>query len=155
MKTLSKTLRFVVLAVIVTVVVVGCCNIPFPTVPGVISYIVNIGSQRRTRSDDGYVNWKSRKQFDDALKQLCAHGGTYCIAVKFDHTVIDPYHPEGSKDCTRCSWNNIRTVKITKFKAADKTAAGPSAANDPNVMHFVQSPYPGDITKVVDSLQLQ
>ena len=40
---------------------------------------------------------------------------------------------------------NIRTVKVTKSKAADNIAAGESAVNDPNVMYRVQSPDPGDI----------
>ena len=31
----------------------------------------------------------------------------------------------------------IRTVKVTKSKAADSVAAGESAANDPNVMHKI------------------
>jgi hypothetical protein len=155
MKRLSKISRFVVLGVIVTVVVVSCCNFPFPIVPGTTSYAyVEIGPQLPTKSDGPYVYWKSQQKFDEALKQACEHGGTYCISVKLDNgTVICPYHPQGSKDCTHCGRKNIRTVKVTKFKAADKIAAGESVANDPNVMHRVQSPYPGDIIKVLDALQ--
>jgi len=47
----------------------------------------------------------------------------------------------------------IRTVKVTKSKAADNIAAGESAANDPNVVHRIQSPNPGDIKKVLDTLK--
>jgi hypothetical protein len=42
---------------------------------------------------------------------------------------------------------------VTKSKAADEIAAGESAANDPNVMHRVQSPDPSDIKKVLGTLK--
>jgi hypothetical protein len=160
MKMVSKTFRFVVLGVIVTVVVVSCCNFPFSLIKGTTSCFapgncsVAIGPQLPIKSDGPYVNWKSQQKFDNALKQACDHGGTYCIAIKLDNgKLIDPYHPEGSKDCTACARKNIRTVKVTKFKAADTIVAGESVANDPNVMHRVQSPYPGDIINVLSTLK--
>jgi hypothetical protein len=145
MNTLSKTFRFVVLGVIVMVVVVSCCI--FPTIPG-ISYSVEIGNKQR----DQYVKWK-QPEFDNALNWLCDHGGTYCLKAKLDNgNIIDPYHPKGHKDCTNCTLENIRTVKVTKSKDADNIAAGESAVNDPNVMYRVRAPDPGDLAKVANAL---
>jgi len=149
MKTLSGRFWFVVFGAIVIVAVGSCCCIP--CIPG-IAYSVEIGN---TRSDQ-YAKWK-QPDFDNALIQLCEeHGGTYCLKAKLDNGSVTPrYYPKRHKDCTDkdCSFGNIRTVKVTKSKAADNIAAGQSAVNDPNVMHRVQSPDPGDIKKVLDALQ--
>jgi hypothetical protein len=151
MKTLSRTFRFVVLGVIVTVGVVSCCTFPFITNTAPF-FGVEIGNTQR----DQYVKWK-QPAFDNALIQLCEeHGGTYCLKAKLDNgSVTRRYYPKSHKDCTDkdCSFGNIRTVKVTKSKVADNTAAGQSAANDPNIMHRVQSPDPGDIKKVLDALE--
>jgi hypothetical protein len=147
MKTLSGRFWFVVFGVIVIVAVGSCCCLK--SIPG-IAYSVEIGNTQR----DQYVKWK-QPAFDTALKQVCDHHGTYCLKAKLDNgSIINQYHPEGS-NCTspNCSRENIRTVKVTKSKVADNTAAGQSAANDPNVMHRVQSPDPGDIKKVLDALE--
>jgi hypothetical protein len=146
MKTLSRTFRFVVLGVIVMVVVISCCD--FPSIPGIITYCVELGNPKL----DQYVNWK-QPDFDNALIQLGGRGGTYCLKVKLDDgTIIDPYHPKGYKDYTNCSLENIRTVKVTKSKVADNTANGQSAVNDPNAFYRVRSPNPDDIKKVVAAL---
>ena len=152
MKTLSGRFRFVVLGVIV-IVAVGC-SCYFPSIPDkrISLYSVKIGP--RQKSDPQYVPWKSRGQFDAALKQVCPHG-TYCLQVKLDppaSTVIPHYHPSDS-NCTNCSGLNIRTVKVTKSKAAERTAAGAAVANDPNVTWRVMSSEPSDIKAVLDSLQ--
>ena len=148
MKTLSERFWFVVFGIIVIVAVGSCCCLK--SIPG-IAYSVEIGNTQR----DQYVNWK-QPAFDNALIQLCEeHGGTYCLKAKLDNgSVTRRYYPKGHKDCTDkdCSFGNIRTVKVTKSKAADNIAAGQSAANDPNVMHKVQSPDPGDIKQVLDAL---
>ena len=147
MKTLSRTFRFVVLGVIVMVVVISCCD--FPSIPGIITYCVELGNPKL----DQYVNWK-QPAFDNALIQLCDGGGTYCLKTKLDNgRIIDRYHPKGHKDCTNCSLENIRTVKVTKSKVADNTANGQSAVNDPNAFYRVRSPDPGDIKKVLDELK--
>jgi hypothetical protein len=145
MKTLFGRFRFLVFGVVVIVAVVSCCNFPF--IPDIASYCVEIGNKPKGPT---YVPWKSQRQFDEALKQVCDHHGTYCLKVKLDDKTIYPY---GSEVCTDCRRKNIRTVKVTKSKAADDTAAGESAANDPNVMHRIQSAYPGDVTKVLDALE--
>jgi len=152
MKTLSVRLRFIVTGAIAIVAVVGCCYFPSIADPRISSYYVEIGSKQKGPL---YIPWKSRDQFDTALNQVCAHGGTYCLKVKLDDNSnpIYRYHPDGSKGCTVCPPRNIRTVKVTKSKVADDIAAGESAANDPNAMNRIQSPNPGDIKTVLDALQ--
>jgi hypothetical protein len=152
MKTLSARFRFVVFGVIVIVAVVSCCNFPF--IPDIASYSVEIGGKQKAST---YVEWKNELQFKKALEQVRGHedkGASYCLCVM--RTPNDtPQRIEGSK-CPRgyvCPPANIRTVKITKSKAADNIAAGESAVNDPHVTYRVQSPYPGDIIKVLDALE--
>ena len=147
MKTISRRFRFVAFGVIVIVAVVSCCD--FPSIPGIITYCVELGNPKL----DQYVNWK-QPAFDNALIQLCEeHGGTYCLKAKLDNDrIIDRYHPADHKDCTNCTLENIRTVKVTKSKVADNTANGQSAVNDPNAFYRVRSPNPDDIKKVVAAL---
>src|SRR5262249_34304340 len=152
MKTLSIRFRFVVIGVIAMVAVVSCCY--FPSVLGTKSYAtVEIGHELRGKIPR-YVEWKDKKKFDDALKQVRRNNGKICICVLMS-SQDKPYKHELNNDCTSnydCPSENIRTVKVTKSKAADNTAAGESAANDPNVMHRVQSPDPGDIIDVLKAL---
>jgi hypothetical protein len=145
MKTLSRTFRFVVLTVIVIVVVVSCCN--FPSIPDkrISLYTVEIGNEKRGQ----YVEWKSQGAFDSALEQVCwsHHPGHGWYEFYTDADRTHPYKPCPPPRGT------IRTVKVTKSKAADKIAAGEPVANDPNVMHRIQSPNPDDIVTVLDALK--
>lgn len=153
MKTLSGTFRFVVLAVIAMVVVVSCCDFPF--IPQIASYCVEIGSQDKGPT---YAEWKDDgTPFYRALEQVRGHNGQYCLCViKKPGEKPQPYdykcHSRYNCPPDNGPPGNIRTVKVTKSKAADNLAAGESAANDPNVMHRVQSPDPGDIKQVLDAL---
>jgi len=152
MKTLSGRFWFVVFGIIV-IVAVGSCCCTIPLIKDAHFVItdkksfVELGQLRGI-----YVEWKSQHKFDEALKQVCEHHGTYCI-----YTDADPQHPyqptNPASNCTNCSPKKIRTVKVTKSKAADKIAAGESVVNDPNVMHRVQSPDPGDIINVLNALK--
>ena len=149
MNTLSKTFRFVVLGVIVMVVVVGCVCV-FPTVKDsrITLYEVAIGGPQR---NPPYVEWTTQGDFDRALAKVCAgHQGTYEFYVKLQDKdrPIHPYRP-----CRSNPPGNIRTVKVTKSRAADKIAAGESVANDPNAMHRIQSPNPDDVVTVLDALK--
>ncbi len=150
MKTLSVRFRFVVIGVIAIVAVVSCCYFPSIPDPRISSYSVEIGSEQRER----YREWKGKNEFDGALDQVCAtaaaHHATYDFHVKLDDHA-DDIHPY--KKCRANPPGNIRTVKVTKSKVADDIAAGESAANDPNVMHRIQSSDPGDIKKVLDTLK--
>jgi hypothetical protein len=154
MRTLSGKFAFVVLAVIVIVGVVSCCNFPF--IPKIASYSVEIGGKQKGLT---YVEWKDEDQFKQALKQVRGHGGEYCICV-LEKPRAKPYLYNDSKchKYYKCPSENspsvnIGTVKVTKSKAADNIAAGESAVNDPNVTYRVQSAYPGDIKTVVDALK--
>ena len=144
-------------SVIAIVAVVSCCNFPFVVpgtiVPGTRSFaFVDIGTKHR--ANPAYIKWKDKDQFDKALAQVRGHNGKICICVLLN-SGGEPYRHELNNDCPdyHCSPENIRTVKVTKSKAADNIAAGESAANDPNVMHRVQSPDPGDISKVLAALK--
>jgi len=157
MKRLSKTFRFVVLGVIVTIGVVSCCTFPFCLIKDTKSCFelgncsVDIGYWPRANRKDNavYVKWKNEDKFNAALEQVCGHHGYYDVFIQRDNNEKDRW----KKNCNPDSALNIRTVKVTKSKAADNTAAGEPAANDPNVMHRVQSPDPGDIVKVLNALE--
>jgi hypothetical protein len=145
MKTLSVGLRFVVIGVTAIVAVVSCT---FPIIPGV-SYCVEIGARQHNTAT--YVEWKSQGQFDAALQKVCdRHHGTYHfnVLIKEHEDVIHEYHA-----CNRNLGGNIRTVKVTKSKAADRTEAGASVANDPNATWRVASSDPDDIKTVLDALK--
>jgi len=147
MKTLSRTFRLVVLAVIVIVVVVSCCNFSSISDKRISLYSVEVGNEQTGQ----YVDWKTQGDFDRALAKVCAGGhGTYEFYVQLQGKGR-PIHPY-----RRCHSNppgKIKTVKVTKSKATDKIAAGEPVANDPNVMYKVQSSDPGDIQTVLDALQ--
>lgn len=151
MKTLSRGFRFIAVGVIAMVVVVSCCT--FPLIKDAHFAITDKGSYVELGQLRGtYVEWKSQHKFDEALKQVCDHGGTYCIYTDADPT--HPYQPSNpASSCTNCRQKKIRTIKVTKSKAADKIATGESVVNDPNVMHKVQSPDPGDIFNVLNALK--
>jgi hypothetical protein len=144
MKTLSRTFRFVVLGVIVTVGVVSCCTFPFITNTAPF-FGVEIGNYNVPI----YVRWKSEDKFKAALEQVCGHHGEYDLFILRDNHKKDRW----TKNCNPNHPRNIRTVKVTKSKAADNIAAGEPAANDPNLMHRVQSPDPGDIIQVLKTLE--
>jgi hypothetical protein len=150
MKTLSVRFRFVVIGVIAMVAVVSCCY--FPSISGTTAYAtVAIGDELRGK----YVEWKNKDDFDKALAQVRANPkGKICICV-LESSRNTPYRHKLNNDCPKyaCPRENVRTVKVTKSKAADKIAAGESVANDPNVMHRIQSPDPRDIIKVLGTLK--
>lgn len=154
MKTLPVNLRFVVLAVIVIVAVVSCCNLNFPSIPNILSYSVEIGGKQKSRR---YVEWKSEAEFDKALAQVCSHRGTYCIYVKRHDSDPDPTHPyqphNPPSNCTDCRQRKIKTDQVTRSKAADNIASGESALNDPHVTQVIRSPYASDISAVLETLK--
>ena len=151
MKTLSRTFRLVVLGAIVTVVVVGCCNLPFLQNSAFL-YSVEIRGKQNSQI---YVEWKDEKAFETALGQLVAHGGKICLCVLKDARG-NPHPHKRNNDC-RSKYDcplpaNIKTAKVTKSIAAAKIAAGESAVNDPNVVHSLRSLNPNDIIDVLKTL---
>jgi hypothetical protein len=146
MKTLPRTLAFVVLAVIVTLAVVSWF-VTYRMVPNQKpdhKLFLHIGTD--TIFETTYVYWTTEEKFDDALKQVCSHGGTYKIRK---------LKAEGEKsyDAKPCE-EILKTVKVTKSKVADDAAAGASGANDPNVTTKVAVAVANrdDIKAVVDAL---
>lgn len=138
MKALSRTFAFVVLAVMVIFAVVSCVTQLVPNQ----QVLLELGSQTT------YAEWKDQGQFDNALAQICQHGAYYdlTVLVKVGDQPIHPYKP--------CNPSvNIRTVKITKSKVAERTAAGESAANDPNAMHKIAVASVDDAKKVLNALK--
>lgn len=155
MKTLSGTFRFIVFGVIVIVAIASCATPPFPIVAGTRAYaVVEIGNGRQGKTAT-YAEWKDDgAQFKQALEQVRGHNGEYCLCV-IEKPGDRPHQYPNSK-CPRhydCPPANIRTVKVTKSKAADNIAAGGSAANDPHITYRVQSPDPSDISKVLEALK--
>lgn len=146
MKTLYKTLAFVVLAVIVTLVI-GSWFLTYRLVPNQKpdhKLFLLIGTDTIFKTE--YVYWTKEDDFDGALKQVCQNGGTYKIR-KLKAEGEKPY------DATPCP-EILKTVKVTKSKVADDAAAGESAANDPNVMNKIAVAVENkdDIKKVLDAL---
>ena len=157
MKALSRTFSFVVLGVIVMVVVVSCCVFPTIPDPRIRSYSIDIGYRQRAQ----YVEWKGDgTNFKQALARVRGrNGGEYCICV-IEKVGDKPYQYTGSKcpEDYKCTSENsppinIRTVKVTKSKAADNKAAGESAVNDPNAAYRIRSPDPSDISEVLGALE--
>jgi hypothetical protein len=155
MKNLFGRFRFVVLGVIVIVAVASCCN--FPYLPNIISWCMEI--ENKQRANGRYVEWTKEADLITALKQVCAHHGEVCLCVVRKvgdqpsyryKECAPPATPCPKYDCPPA---NIRTVKVTKSKAAANTRAGESAANDPNITYRVTSPYSSDLTNVLAALK--
>jgi len=92
-----------------------------------------------------YVEWKSRAQFEDALKQVCNNRGYYDLFVLLHEG--DQQAEHWKKNCALNPPGGIQTVKVTKSKVASGAAPG-----DPHVTMKVASAYPGDIVKVLEAL---
>jgi hypothetical protein len=152
MKTLPAKLRFVVLGVIVLVVVVSCCNFPFLT-----DMYIELGHDvSGTRSTRTYVEWKDKGKFESALQKLHDDGGKICLCVLTDHKPHPHKLNNGCSSRYDCpSPPPIKTVKVTKSKAADRIAAEQSAVNDPNVTYRIQASalHPNDVSDVLATLQ--
>jgi hypothetical protein len=142
MKTLYRTLVFVVLAVIVTLVI-GSWFLTYRLVPNQ-KYLLYIGT-KPIFGKPTYVNWTTEDEFDDALKQVCQHGGTY----KIRKLKADGEEPYDAKSCKEI----LKTVKVTKSKVADGVATAESVANDPNTVMKVAAASEEDITTVLNALK--
>jgi hypothetical protein len=142
MKTLYKTLAFVVLAVIVTLVI-GSWFLTYRMVPNQ-KFVLYIG-HKPWLGTPTYVNWTTEDEFDDALKQVCQHGGAY----KIRKLKADGEEPYDAKSCKEI----LKTVKVTKSKVADGVATAESVANDPNAVMKVAAASKEDITTVLNALK--
>lgn len=139
MKTPSGTFAFVVCAVLVTVVAVSC-TLRLVADQSLLLYI----GTKPILGKPKYVYWGTEKDFDDALRAVCSHGGTYTIS-KLKAADQQPYDAEPCKEL-------LKTVKVTKSKVADDAAVGESAGNDPNVVYKIAVTRVEDIRQVVNAL---
>jgi len=137
MKTLSGTFVFVVLAVIAIGTVLSFRAFAAGSrqqASAAKKFVLTIG-----RTTEDYVDLKDKNAFDRALTDLNNNGGHSEIRYKPDHgNVIDHYQPV-----------SIKTDKVTTSEVAQNAPAGESAANDPNVTHFLSSDSATKITAVL------
>jgi hypothetical protein len=145
MKTLSGTVGFALLAVIVIIIVFTIRPLTFatptptPCPPNLPhrNFSLKIGGP----GPEDYVSVDKGK-LDAALTAL---GGNAVYGVRFksnEEHVKDCYHPGDQV--------NIKTDKGIISEVA-KNASAVGAVNDPNVMHLIQSTDPTDIKKVLDA----
>jgi hypothetical protein len=145
MKTLSRTFAILLLAIIAIVTFVSCLS-SFTTN---YKYVRTIGNPNAV--PPVYRGFKKGDDDDSgfraALIALKKGGGDCQITILHPGPHQTPQHDY----CLHLPVN-LKTDRVIKTKAAKKTAAGESVANDPNVTWRVQSNDLGDITKVMDTL---
>jgi len=140
MKTLSITFAAVVIAVIGTLALASYLSTHI--IPNQ-KFLLYIGTKPLIGKPT-YVYWTTEDDFDKALAQVCSNGGTYKIR-KLKGEDQEPYDAKPCKEM-------LKTVKVTKSKAADDAAAGASAGNDPNTVYKVAATSVEDIRKVMNAL---
>ena len=153
MKTLSGTFAFklALLAVIAIVAVLTfrafAQGTPTPaSADEKFKFTLKIG---KTKTE--YVDVKSKREFDEALCALKAHGGDiHDIGFK-EHATASPT-PIGQYN-PLCGTGSINTDKVTTSELAKNAPAGESAANDPNAVYRVQSNSATDIKAVLDTFK--
>ena len=143
MKRLSETFALI-LAGIALVTFLSCCEQQLKS-KAKPNFVLEIGTKTIWGNPKTYVEWTTEDEFDEALKQVCQHGGTYEIRK----LKADGEKPYDAKPCIEI----LKTVKVTKSKVADDAAAGASAANDPNALHKIAAAKEEDITKVLSALK--
>jgi len=106
------------------------------------TFVLNIGKSSWFNKE--YVPVKSQGDLDRALNAVSKQA-VYDIDF-LDHdggTAILHYTPRPHI--------SLKTNRVIRSDIAEQMLAEASAANDPNVMHKIQSPDPGDITKVLEA----
>jgi hypothetical protein len=147
MKTLSRTVGFVALAVvaIVAVLTFRVFAQPQPAADKKFKFSLKIG-----RTETEYVDVKNKDEFDKALCALKAKGGIFKVGFKKDPEATPT--PIGQYDPT-CPTASINTDKVTTSELAKNAPAEESAANDPNAVYRVQSNSATDIRNVLDTFK--
>lgn len=140
MKTLSRTIAAVVLAAIATL---ALANYFITHIIPNQQFLLYIGT-KPIFGPATYVYWTTEEEFDEALKQVCQHGGTYTIRK----LKAEGQKPYDAKSCQEI----LKTVKVTKSKVTDDAAAAASAGNDPNTVYKVAAARVEDIKKVLNAL---
>ena len=141
MKAPSGTFAFIGSAVIV-MTVFGCCICP----PTGQLFDIKIG-------DPEYVPLKVGRNVEHdlqaALARIKGHNGVCDITFL--------RHDGGQPDPDYCKHIDVslKTDRVIKSEFASNGARDISTANDPNLMHRIASPYPSDITGVLNLLKPQ
>jgi len=138
MKTLLPTFAFVGLAAAI-IAVASCCT---QTIPPNQNVEMILGDPNA--NPPKYVELKpgTEGKLRAALAKIKGHNGICEI------TCLD--NAQGTPDPHYCEKIDVRlrTNGVIKSAAATNAGAGNSAANDPNLMHRIASPDPGDVAEV-------
>jgi hypothetical protein len=135
MKTLYRTLAFVVLAVIAVVTLIGC--------PPKHAFT----EQKFALVIAPYAEVADEGGFKKALKTIKDKGGV--CDIKFlpaEGATLD-------KEYCKHLDVSLRTDKVTKSEVVTRAAAGEAMANDPHASYKVQSANPEDIIEVLKTLK--
>jgi hypothetical protein len=157
MKTISGKTNFVALVIVAGIALVGWiafaiashreitteCPQPGPT------FCLTI---RGPGTDQFYpLTSIQLKNFNDALKPLSPNQYDITYLSSASGATPQPHYtppPNLNEPSAR-----IQTDKVIKFDLADSSAAGASAANDPNVTYRVSSSKAAEVTRVLDAFQ--
>jgi hypothetical protein len=143
MKIQPRRLGFIVLAVVAILTFLNCSQRGWFG-KGKDAFVLNIGNKGFLGIGDEYVP-VDQGNLDKALNALSGTQAVYDIYF-LDHdggTVIPHYTPRPH--------TSLKTNRVIKSDVAEQMLAEASSANDPNAMHKVQSPDPGDIKTVLDA----
>jgi hypothetical protein len=139
MKPLFTTFALVGLAAAAIIAVASCCTQLIPPNQNVEMFLGDPNA-----NPPKYVDLKpgAEGKLRAALAKIKGHNGICEI------TFLD--YANGTPNPHYCENIDVRlkTDRVIKSAAAMNAGAGNSAANDPNLMHRIASPYPGDISDV-------
>jgi hypothetical protein len=141
MKTLSRTLGFVALAVIAIVAVLTFRAFAQPTPTATHAhktFKLNFGGPGK----DNYAE-VDQEALDTALRTLGRDQYKIRFLAKVGDTPIEDYHPSGQA--------SIKTDKVTTSEVAKNAPAEESLAYDPKAVYHVQSNSTTDIKAVLDA----
>jgi hypothetical protein len=145
MKTLSRTFAFILLAIVAIVAFMSCV-----TRFGIYKYERQIGDPNA--HPPVYAGFKAgddnASDFRRALIALKQNGGACEITILHP----GPHQTPIPGYCDHLNAVKLKTDRVIKSKTANNTAAGESAANDPNVTWRVMANNLDDINKVMNTL---
>ena len=140
MKIQPRTLGFIVLAGVAILTFLYCSQ-RRSFGKGKDTFVLHIGHKFFHKE---YVPVKSKNDLDSALNALS-------VQAEYDIDFLDRDNGTPIPHYTPGPHTTLKTNRVIRSDVAEQTLADASAANDPNVMHKVQSPDPGDIKKVLDA----
>jgi len=157
MKTISGKTNFVALAIVAGIAVVGWIAFAIASHKEITTECPQPGSTfcltiRGPGTDQYYpLTAIQLTKFNDALKPLPTNQYDITYLSSSPGATPQPHYtppPNLNEPSAR-----IQTDKVTKSDVADSSAAGASAANDPNVTYRVSSNKAAEVTKVLDAFQ--